>query len=366
MSDQRKNKKIALAVVNDLNYDQRMQRICTALVNAGYEATLIGREMQNSKPLKERVFKQLRLKHRIYKGKLFYLIHNWKLFWHYLRNDYDIYVANDLDTMLAAYCAAKIKGKALVYDAHEYFPELPEIVSRPMVKFIWESLEQWTVPTLKHAYTINHSYADIFKQHYDKSFGVVRNATVLEEKTFPEITEKYILYQGAVNIGRGVEEMIEAMQYIDCKLIVCGKGDVFDDCVQLVKDLNLENKVEFKGFVEPEKLKEITIRATLGFTFFTHQGESYYYSLANRFFDYFHNGVPQLCVNYPEYRRINEQYEIAVLLDDLKVANIVEAANKVLKDEALYQKLRKNCLEARQHINWQNEEEKLIAIYDSI
>ena len=364
-----KKKKIALPVVNDLNYDQRMQRICTALANGGYDVTLIGREMEGSKPLKERVFQQIRFKHSIQKGKLFYLLHNWKLFWHYIRNDYDILVANDLDTMVAGYFASKVKGLPLVYDAHEYFPELPEIVSRPFVKTIWEFVESWTVPKLKHVYTINHSYAQIFKDKYDKDFGIVMNATVLEDKQFDKPKEKkeqYILYQGAVNVGRGVEEMIEAMQYIDSKLVVCGKGDVFDKCVQMTKDLGLENKVDFRGFVEPEKLKEITINATLGFTFFTKQGESYYYSLANRFFDYFHNGVPQLCVNYPEYKRINEEFEIAILLDDLKVENIVKAANSVLENKEVHERLRQNCLLARQKINWQNEEKKLLAIYREI
>lgn len=366
-------KKIAAAVVNDLNYDQRMQRICSALARHGYEVTLIGRTFPESKPLKERSFKQKRFDYTIQKGKLFYLLHNWKLLLDYLKNDYDIYLANDLDTMMAAWVASKIKRKPLVYDAHEYFPELPEIIERPLVKWIWQAVERLTVPRLKYAYTINHSYQKIFKDKYDKDFEIVRNATVADEtfeptsfKPTPTTSKKFILYQGAVNVGRGLEEMIRAMQYLDYHLVVCGKGDVFDDCVQLAKDLDVAHKVDFRGFVEPTELKHITRQASLGFTFFTNHGESYYYSLANRFFDYFHNGVPQLCVNYPEYKAINDQYEIAVLLDDLETQTIVEAAKKVLENEQFYTKLRTNCLEARKNINWQNEEKKLLALYDSI
>ena len=149
-------------------------------------------------------------------------------------------------------------------------------------------------------------------------------------------------------------------------MYICGNGDIYDACVKLVKDLNLEEKVRFFGFVEPDKLRNITLNATLGFTFFTKQGMSYHLSLANRFFDYFHNAVPQLCVNYPEYKNINEQYEIAVLLDNLKPKNIAANVNHLLQDKKRYEKIKANCLEARKHINWQAEEKKLIAFYENI
>jgi len=44
-------KKIASLVTNDLHQDQRMNRICTALADAGYEVTLIGRKRKTSNQL---------------------------------------------------------------------------------------------------------------------------------------------------------------------------------------------------------------------------------------------------------------------------------------------------------------------------
>ncbi len=361
-----KARRIALPVVNDLNYDQRMQKICGSLHKAGYDVCLIGREMPESKPLKERPFRQIRFHYPVSSGKLFYLLHNLRLFIHYLFTPYDIIVANDLDTMFGGYLAAKLKGKPLVYDAHEYFPELPEVVHRPAVKWIWESLEAHVVPTLKHRYTVSASYAKIFKDKYNADFKIIRNATPLRPIAEPIRKDPYILYQGAVNVGRGVEEMIKAMPQIDCRLIICGKGDVFDDCVQLVKELGLEQKVEFLGFVEPEELRKYTAGASLGFTFFTKDGQSYYYSLANRFFDYFHNGVPQLAIDFPEYRLINEEFEVAYLLKNLDPNTIANAANRLLNDKNEHQRLQKNCMAAREKINWEVQEKELLKIYASI
>ncbi len=366
-------KHIVFTVVNDLNYDQRMNRICNSLAKAGYQVTLIGREMNHSKPLFDKIFQQKRLRLYFAKGKLFYLEYNLRLLWHFLWNRYDIFAAADLDTLVPHFLAAKIKGKPHIYDAHEYFAELPEVVHRPFVKWVWKTVEKWIVPRTTYAYTINQSYADLFKAQYKTHFEIIRNASFLPENEIhlPEKTEKhekYILYQGAVNIGRGVEEMIQAMPYIDddCQLYICGKGDVYEKCVALVEQLNLTQRVRFFGFVEPNELRNITLGATLGFTFFTKDGMSYYLSLANRFFDYFHAGIPQLCSAYPEYKRINKQYEIAVLLKDLKVENIAQEVNKLLKDKQRYKRLQQNCLEARKVINWQEEEKKLLAFYEGV
>src|SRR5690242_13208129 len=46
--------KIVLTVTNDLNYDQRMIRICSSLASHGYQVLLVGRKMHASPPLLKR------------------------------------------------------------------------------------------------------------------------------------------------------------------------------------------------------------------------------------------------------------------------------------------------------------------------
>lgn len=345
-----------------------MQRICTSLANNGFKVTLIGRNLPASAPLSAQwPFEQKRFNMWFQKGKLFYITYNLCLFWHLLTTPYDIYGAIDLDTLLPHYLVARIKKKPFTYDAHEYFAELPEIVTRPWVRRAWKALEKYIVPRTQYAYTINQTYADLFKKEYNTDFQVIRNATVLRPLEIPEKKEQYILYQGAVNVGRGIEQMIEAMQYIKgCKLYICGTGDVYDDCVALSVRLGLTDSVKFWGRIAPDQLRQFTLHATLGFTLFTRQGLSYYYSLANRFFDYFHCGVPQLCMDYPEYKHINNLFEIAVLLDNLNPQHIAQKVNELLNNPQYYHYLQDNCLKARQKINWQEEEIKLIALYRSL
>ena len=136
-------KSISFTVTNDLSQDQRMNRICSSLVDAGYQATLIGRNRRKSESLLAKPFIQKRIPCFFEKGKLFYLEYNLRIFCVLLFSKYDAYCAVDLDSILPNYLVSKIKRKPLIYDAHEYFTELEEVVSRPFIKQIWKTLEKF-------------------------------------------------------------------------------------------------------------------------------------------------------------------------------------------------------------------------------
>ena len=88
--------------------------------------------------------------------------------------------------------------------------------------------------------------------------------------------------------------------------------------------------------------------------------------MANRFFDYMHAGVPQLCNQYPEYEKANARFEIASLIAEPTAENIAASLNKMLQDEDYYQRLAKNCIQAREVYCWQEEEKTLINIYQQL
>lgn len=359
-------KRIILTVTNDLNYDQRMIRICTSLHEAGYEVELVGWEWSTSKPLAERVFKQKRLPVPVRQGKLMYAIYWTKLFFYLLRKKADAICAIDLDTILPVYFASKIKGTKRTYDAHEIFTELQEVVTRPRMKKIWEWIGNFAVPKFPFGYTIGDKYADVFKEKYGVDYAVVRNATVLRPVEIPEKKEKFILYQGAVNIGRCFEYLIPAMKDVDSKLIIVGEGNFYKEAKALTAQLQLEDKVIFEGYRKPEELREYTKRAWIGITLFEVKGTSNLFSMANRFFDYMHNGVPQLCNAYPEYEAVNAEFEIATLIQDVTPATIATALDSMLTDDAHHKMMEENTLKAREKYCWQEEEKRLLTVYQKL
>lgn len=358
-----KKLRIVCTVTNDLNYDQRMIRICSALARDGHDVTLIGFKRKLSPPLTDKPFRQKRIPIIAEKGKLLYIDYWIKLFFVLLFRKADVLCAIDLDTIIPVYYASLLKKTKRVYDAHELFTELKEVISRPRIHKMWLWVEQHTVPHFPIGYTIGECYAEEFQRKYGVIYGIVRNATVLRPLEREPAKEKFILYQGAVNVGRRFEELIPAMQWVDYPLIVCGEGNFFEEAKALVRQYDLEHKVRFEGYVPPEQLRAYTLSAHVGITLFEDSSLSNRLSMANRFFDYMHAAVPQLCVQYPEYEKVNRRFEIACLIEDPTPQNIAAALLRLLNDDDYHKKLADNCLLAREVYCWQEEEKTLLNTY---
>jgi glycosyltransferase involved in cell wall biosynthesis len=358
--------RILFTVINDLTYDQRMHRICSSLAGDGHDVLLIGRTLRTSLPPDPKPFRQVRMNLLFTRGKLFYVEHNIRLFLLLLFTGFDVVCGIDLDTILPCYFAARLKGKKCVYDAHEIFSEVPEVTRRPSVQKIWKRVERFAVRRIRNCYTVSNGLADYFYEHYQRRFEVIRNVP-LKGETSPADddpqTAPVILYQGALNEGRGLEWVIAAMEHLDGQLILVGDGDLSAALRSLVTDQHLQDKVIFAGMKKSGELAMLTRQARIGINLLENTGLNYFHSLANKFFDYVMAGLPQITMDFPEYRAMNAEYEVAVLIADLKVETIVAAAHKLLHEKDFYFRLRQNCLHARDVWNWEKEEPRLLSFY---
>ena len=344
-----------------------MIRICETLCNEGYKVSLIGVQFSNSPKLVDKKFIQHRIKCFFKKGFGFYAEYNVKLFFTLLFKKADLFCAIDLDTIMPVFFAGKLKNKALVYDAHEYFSQQKEIITRPKVYKIWHFIENAFVAKFKNGYTVCFSISKVFEELYKIKYEVITNATSIKtlSRKSPK-NEKLILYQGAVNEARGLEYLIPAMKNVDGMLHIYGNGNFMNQLKTIIRNHCLEDKVVIKGKVSPDELDEITSKYYIGLNLVENIGLNQYYSLANKFFDYMHAGIPQVSMNFPEYQRINDQFEIAVLIDNLDQNEISKAINTLLTDEEKYSTLVQNCAEAKLVYNWESESKKLIQFYKNI
>ncbi|MBC7775277.1 MAG: glycosyltransferase [Phycisphaerae bacterium] len=352
-----------------------MHRICGTLAANGHVVTLVGRALPRSIPLETKPFEQKRLPCFFHKGFPFYAEYNLRLFLFLLFARYEAVCSIDLDSLPAGCFASLIRRKKRVFDAHEYFTEVPEVVHRPFVKFFWGRVARICLPFYHHAYTVGPALARIFEEKYGLKFGVVRNVPVniVTDLTIPKksglsnLQPWRMLYQGALNEGRGIEAMLDAMQHLEnVQLVLAGEGDLSSTLLQKAKDLQLGDRVVFLGYVKPDDLKTITAQAWLGLNLLENRGLSYYYSLANKFFDCVQAGVPVLTMDFPEYRALNAQYEVAILLHELSPQIVAKAIRSLLEDKNLYERLRQNCLSAREEWNWEREQNTLLEIWQQV
>jgi hypothetical protein len=374
-------------VTTDLNYDQRMQRVCSSLAKAGYNIQLVGWQRKGSLPLSVQPYAQYRLRGWFQRGKLFYLEYTIRLFWYLLRRQADVWCCVDLDTAIPLWVRSIIGSQLFVYDAHELFPEVPEVVGRPRVQRVWQWVEDFIVPRTQLRYTVGPALARLFEQrHAGHPFAVVRNMPQRQQSgeeplggiwqppggaARQELPTPVLLYQGVLNVGRGLAQLLEAMPLVPARLVICGEGDCSAALRRQAEDLGLlaTGQVEFRGYVLPTELRQLTAQATVGIMLLENMGLSYYYSLANKFFDYVQAGVPQLCIDFPEYRALNAQHEVAALVPDLEPATLVAGLARLLpggQPGAYHQQLAENCRRARREWNWQVEEKVLVGLYQQL
>ena len=296
-----------------------------------------------------------------------YLEFNLRLLFYLLSISAHCFCAIDLDTILPNYFASVIRRKKRVYDAHELFTEQKEIVTRPAIYKAWLTVERFALPKYRWGYTVNNFIAREFNTRYGVEYAVVRNLPSLSTQSHnPDKLHPFIVYQGAVNEGRSFETLIPAMKLVNARLVIYGNGNFFKQVEQLIKDEGVEEKVTLMGMVRPEELKKITPTAYAAVMLFEETGLNQYQSLANRFFDYIMAGVPQICVDFPQYRALNDQFGVASLIADNNPTTIANALNNLLNDDVYYKTICANCMKAREELNWQKEEKTLLNFYERV
>jgi glycosyltransferase involved in cell wall biosynthesis len=342
-----------------------MNRIAGTLAANGYRILLVGRNMKGAPVLQKKGFAQKRLYCPFQKGPFFYLCYNVQLFFYLLFQRADLICAIDLDTILPVYFVTMLKNQKRVYDAHELFTEQKEVITRKLIHRCWLAIEKFAVPRFQNGYTVNGFIADELHRRYGVTYQVIRNLPFMYPLPAKENgSEKWIIYQGSVNEGRCFETLVPAMQLVDAQLVICGQGNFLAQTKALVKQYGLSEKVIFKGPLLPEAIQQLTPKAYFGLTLFEKTGLNQFQSLSNRFFDYLMAGIPQLCVNYPEYAAINDQYGFAYMVSATDSGSLAAAMNNLLADTVLYDALAQQCLKSRSLLNWETEKLILLKFYE--
>ena len=365
-----------VSVTNDLYTDQRVHKVCLFLMEQGYEVLLVGRKLPSSLQIKDRPYKTKRLRLLFRSGPLFYGFFNVRLFFFLLSKRCALLVSNDLDTLLANYLAKKMKPKTqLVYDSHEYFTEVPELIKRPRVQKIWLYIERKIFPKLESIYTVNESIAKIYSEKYTKEVKVVRNISPLWRPTglrnkkdlgIPESKPLIVLQGAGINVERGAEEAVEAMKDIAAVLMIVGDGDVVAQLKKSVLSMGLQDKVFFYGKKPYQVMMNYTHYADIGLTLDKPTSLNYKLSLPNKVFDYMHASTAIVASNIQEVANVVRKHQIGEIIEDVSATTLASTINSLLADQNRLEQYRTNCRAAAQIENWEKETSVLKTIYHPI
>ena len=347
--------------------------MCDTLVKCNFNVTLIGRELNNSRPI-ERPYSTKRLRLFFNKGFLFYFEYNLRLFFLLMFKKFDVYHANDLDTLLPMWIISSVRRKNLVYDTHEYFTGVPEIQNRFIVKKVWKAIEKLIFPRLNHVFTVNSSIANLYFDDYQINPKILRNLpsiiAIQKIKSRSElglpIDKSIVILQGSgINIHRGSEELVEAIATQE-KFFLCivGTGDVIENLKTRCNDDDLKSKVLFIDPLPYQMMMQYTLNSDVGVSLDKNNNINYQFSLPNKIFDYSKAEIPYVSTNLAEIKKIVDEFHTGVLINSLKPEDILNGLEKAI-DLSKSDSYLRNIKKMNSDLNWEKESKVLIATYKS-
>jgi len=344
-------------------------------------ATLAGRK---SSPGRRTLIGLVPLVRRIIRGiyshYFEYLIYYYRSFRLARKEPADVYHAHDLMTLPVAWLLKIITRGKLVYDCHELWLDRNRLPKRSKFnRFLVNRIESFLIRRADLTITVNESISRVLGERYRISppivimnapyYHPVNRSTILRDNIEIPGEDKIILYIGAITFGRGLEELVQSLKYINsCSLVLMGYGDAdyTAGLKNLIKYEGLVSKIHFFGPVPHDEVTKYAASADLGVAPIKNVCLSYYYCSPNKVFECVAAGLPVAGSDFPELKRIIEGHRLGVTFDPESPQDIARAINFILSDKDMYDKMSINASEASKVFNWQIESQKLIAAYKEL
>lgn len=292
------------------------------------------------------------------------------------KKKYDIYHSNDLNTLpQGTFCARwfKLKKVPLVYDSHEVQTSRTGYNSP-----IYGWMEKFLLKFASVMIQENHTRAAFIEELYGFYPKVLHNYPI---PTHPEHSDRVnlhellglpadtpiLLYQGGVQMGRGLEKIVEAIPLFHRgHMVFIGDGRIKPDLIRKVNEMGLDKKVTFMDKVPVDDLIHYTKNAYLGFQVLNNVCFNHYSASSNKLFEYLMAGVPVVACSFPEIQKVVEGDYCGVCIDSHDAVDIARGVNEILDNPELREQMRANCFVARDKYNWLNEKKIFIEIYQEL
>ena len=291
------------------------------------------------------------------------------------KKKYEIYHSNDLNTLPQGILCSKFrfKSRKLIYDSHEvqtsrtgYTPWLHGNLEKMQIKLVDEIINE------------NHTRAAHTEELYGIYPQVIHNYPFVSQ---PEKIEKVdlhglleipkdepiLLYQGGIQMGRGLEKIVEAVPLFKKGVVVfIGDGRIKPELEEKVIERELEEKVKFLPKVPVDELVRYTPNGYLGFQVLNNVCFNHYSASSNKLFEYMMSGVPVIACSFPEIQKVVEGEKTGICVDSHDPVSIAEGVNVLLENPDLREEMSQNAYRAREKYNWDNEKLELLRIYDGL
>lgn len=389
-------KKVGMHVLGTVATDPRVLREAAALVEAGYDVSIVDIEEEGNRP-REEVLQGINLLHVLMPRAFFTtrldkwtLIRVSKLFvrttLRLLQDGADIYHGHEVSGLLPCYIAGVLRRKPVIFDAHEmplFERPLSELGrSRRMLRQLLVFMLAYIVPRCAGVITVSPPIVEELRRRYRLSeVTLIRNVPPYKSVTKsnrlreflglkPEV--RIVLYQGYLQPNRGLDRLIRAATYLesDTVIVMMGKNrkTTQTQLEALIASEGVAERVKIIPPVPYAELLEWTASADIGVNVASPDYSlNVQYFLPNKLFEYLMAGVPVLTSPLPAMVEVVKTHDAGQVLPSLEPADIGRAINTMLADPAALARMSSNAINAtREEYNWEKERSKLIDLYQAI
>jgi glycosyltransferase involved in cell wall biosynthesis len=278
---------------------------------------------------------------------------------------------NDYNTMWIGVAARALGTPAVVYDAHELWPDRnlrPE--PRPWLLLC----EAVFVRVADSTLTASPGYAAVMARRYRvPPPRVIRNipardgsAPATLQPTRPVASSPVVAYAGALTRNRGLEVAIRALPGVpDARLRLIGPvlPSYRAELERLAEREGVAERIDLERPVPSEALVGVLAGADAGLALIQPACLSYEVSLPNKLFEYVHAGLPVLASDLPVIGGFVEENGIGLVARADDIADIASKLSELLQPER-NEAFRDAAKEAAAELSWESESRLLASAYE--
>jgi len=370
--------------------DARVLREATALVEAGYRVTLVDLEKDASRPVEEDLFgvhfKHIVMPSRFVKSRFkpWFLVKMTRAVIRgavvLARTPADIYHAHDDNALHAAYLVALLRGKPLIFDAHELPYVQPNITRWRTLCWMARNVLRVMMRRCSGVITVSPSIVDQIQQRYGgKRATLVRNippytppitSNRLREQLGCSPETRIALYQGAIQENRRLDILVRAAKYLSAnqKIVLMGPGTSHRVLEALIAEEGVADRVHILPPVPYDELLLWTASADVGLSIFDGSFSlNQKYCLPNKLFEYLMAGVPVVASQLEDVVEILDHYDVGVTTPSIEPEAVGHTIAALLEDTTHLEQMRQNALvAARTELRWDVESTHLFGLYKEI
>ena len=273
--------------------------------------------------------------------------------------------------------ALKLRGRKVVWDAHEDLPR--QILSKPWLHPLLRRPVAWTVDALERAVTrafdaVVAATPAIAQRFPPGRVRTVQNYPILAQMIAPHPAPyhdrpPHVAYIGGISAIRGAREMVQAMEIAGkrwgARLLLAGHfaPESLEDELRRLPGWRY---VDYVGWLSRKEVAEALGQVRAGLVPF-HPKPNHVNAQPNKIFEYMAAELPVIASNFPLWRDLVAANGAGLLVDPLDPEAIAGAIGQVLEHpeeaEAMGRRGGKAVLE---RYNWDREKEKLLALYEEL